>query len=95
LLSSRPPAFSNDTDMPSSTILSWNFEDGIFPTPPWSTDGDGAWAIDQSQVDEGMYSIKSPDFDSEISSSARTSNATLTLGGDFIGGVLRVRVYAR
>lgn len=97
------PTVVNGTSLTSAspsvnelTVLSWDFEDGSFPTSPWSTAGDGVWALDQTQFDgDGSNSIKTPDFDSEISSVPRTSNATLTLDDGFSGGVLKLRVYAR
>jgi hypothetical protein len=90
--------FNNPSPSPSAsdlTRLSWDFENGVFPEPPWSTSGDGLWAFDQINVDEGTYSIKSPDLGGENSTVPLTSNATLTLSDDFIGGVLKLRVFAR
>jgi hypothetical protein len=78
-------------------VLTYDFEDGAFPVSPWTTDGDGVWAIDQTQVDGdgGVYSIKSPDLESIFTGTGLTSNATLTLDDSFSGGVLKMRVYAR
>jgi hypothetical protein len=97
-----PTIASNSTASGSSapsandlTRLSWDFENGVFPEPPWTTGGDGVWAIDQSQIDEGLYSIKSPDFEAENSSLPLVSNATLTLSDDFSGGVMKISVFAR
>ena len=85
--------YSNETEF---TELSWDFEEGLFPTPLWSTAGDGVWEIDQTQSDGGNYSIKSPELETETSDHPLSSNATLTLNDDnFSGGVLKFRVYAR
>ncbi|KAL7484796.1 hypothetical protein ACHAW6_010451 [Cyclotella cf. meneghiniana] len=96
-----PTIPSNNTASGSSspsandlTRLSWDFENGVFPVPPWATGGDGVWAIDQSQVDKGLYSIKSPDFEAENLSLPLVSNATLTLADDFSGGVMKISVFA-
>ena len=49
------------------------------------------WTIDTENVDEGTYSIKSPDLQS--TQTAGISNATLTLD-NFEGGLVRARVLA-
>lgn len=69
-----------------------DFEAGVFPIPPWTTGGDGVWALDETDAFEGTYSIKSPNLDG--SPTPVTSNATLTLCQDFTGGVLKVQVKA-
>jgi hypothetical protein len=76
---------------------SWDFENGVFPEPPWTTEGDGVWAIDQTQVSGGVYSIKSPDLDAGYTESMGVlmSNATLTVDDSFTGGVLKAKAYAR
>jgi hypothetical protein len=76
-------------------VLFYDFEDGAFPVSPWTTGGDGVWAVDQTQVNAGIYSIKSPDLESIYNGTGLTSNATLTLDDSFSGGVLNMRVYAR
>lgn len=83
--------------MADTNILTWDFESGVFPEPPWTTEGDNVWAIDQSQVDSGAYSIKSPDFETGYVEGTGTlmSNATLTLDDTFSGGVLKIKAYAR
>ena len=53
-----------------------SFEDGIFPESPWSTSGDGNWTIDEGDTYQGLYSIKSPDF--EGSPSKKTSRVTFS-----------------
>ena len=77
------------------TELSFDFESGQFPEAPWTTGGDGDWAIDQTQVDSGSYSIKSPDLQAIYTGVPLTSNATLTLDDSFAGGLLKVRDFAR
>ncbi|EJK46032.1 hypothetical protein THAOC_35327 [Thalassiosira oceanica] len=62
------------------------FEDGDFPRSPWSTSGDGNWTIDEGDTYQGLYSIKSPDFNG--SPSKRTSRATFSTCEDFKGGTL-------
>lgn len=77
--------------------LSWDFDNGVFPISPWTTDGDDVWAIDQSQVADGStYSIKSPDLESSYvdGSGMLESNATLTLDDSFGGGVLTFQALA-
>lgn len=62
----------------------------VFPKAPWTTGGDGKWAIDSTSSHTGKYSIKSPNFnDSPV---LQTSNATLTVCDDFAGGPLTFRV---
>ena len=76
----------------SITTSPWDFESGVFPEIPWRTGGNGVWTIDTENVDEGMYSIKSPDLQS--TQTAGVSNATLTLENNFEGGLVRARVLA-
>jgi hypothetical protein len=77
--------------------VTYDFENGVFPEIPWTTEGDGVWAIDQTQVDSGVYSIKSADLETGYTDGSGTlmSNATLTLDDSFSGGVMKVLVYAR
>ena len=77
--------------------LSWDFESGVFPEPPWTTEGDGVWAIDQTNVADGVYSIKSPDLETGYveGSGALVSNATLALNDSFAGGLLKFQALAR
>jgi hypothetical protein len=78
------------------TTLSWDFEDQQFPIDPWTTGGDGVWAIDDTNADGGsVYSLKSPDLEDDTNPSPQLSNATLTLSDTFAGGVMRMRVLAR
>ena len=82
------------TPAPSTSSLTtspWDFESGVFPEIPWRTGGNGVWTIDTENVDEGTYSIKSPDLQS--TQTAGISNATLTLD-NFEGGLVRARVLA-
>mmetsp|Transcript_28474 Transcript_28474/g.57297 ORF Transcript_28474/g.57297 Transcript_28474/m.57297 type:complete len:567 (+) Transcript_28474:69-1769(+) len=59
----------------------------VFPIEPWTTGGDGVWAIDStSDAYTGTYSIKSPNFDGEPTK--QISNATLEICDDFEGGPL-------
>jgi hypothetical protein len=97
-VSSQPPNNSMFTPAPSSSTISespWNFESGVFPEIPWRTGGDGVFTIDTEKVDEGSYSIKSPNFESAIVTGPLISNATLTLNSDFTGGLVKARVLAR
>lgn len=57
-----------------------------FPIQPWTTGGDGVWAIDSSTASVGTYSIRSPNFDGEPIK--QVSNATLEVCDDFEGGPL-------
>ena len=72
----------------------WTFEppNNVFPKAPWSTGGDGVWAIDDSNSQEGTYSIKSPIL--ETSEGSAFSNATLAICDDFNGGVLNFNTLA-
>ena len=64
----------------------------VFPNAPWTTGGDGVWAIDDTNAQEGTYSIKSPNL--EGSEGTAVSNATLAICDDFAGGVLTFSVLA-
>jgi len=64
----------------------------VFPKAPWSTGGDGKWAIDSTSSHTGKYSIRSPNFDG--SPVLRISNATLTVCDDYEGGPLTFQVLA-
>jgi len=70
------------------------FEDGAtsFPSSPWNafagTMG-GLWSISTDKSYEGTSSLRSPTV--RVSS---TSNATLQLCDDFLGGVLKLQAYA-
>ena len=64
----------------------------VFPVAPWTTGGDGVWAIDDTNAQEGTYSIKSPDLDG--SEGTAVSNATLAICDDFAGGVLMFNTLA-
>jgi hypothetical protein len=69
-----------------------SFEVGRFPQQPWSTAGDGLWALTHKKAFEGKKSIRSPIF--EDGRAAAVSNATLQVCNDFPGGLLRLQVYA-
>ncbi|KAL7487936.1 hypothetical protein ACHAW6_013516 [Cyclotella cf. meneghiniana] len=95
--SSPPPIGTVFTPAPSTSTLTsspWDFESGVFPERPWRTGGNGAWAIDSTKVDNGLYSIKSPDLASTNIPGPLVSNATLTLAADFGGGLVSARVLA-
>jgi hypothetical protein len=97
-VSSQPPMNSVFTPAPSSSTISvspWNFENGVFPEIPWRTGGNGAFTIDTEKVDEGSYSIKSPNLESASIAGPQISNATLTIDNDFAGGLVKARVFAR
>jgi len=64
----------------------------VFPVAPWTTGGDGVWTIDDTNAQEGTYSIKSPDLDG--SEGTAVSNATLAICDDFAGGVLMFNTLA-
>jgi len=64
----------------------------VFPEAPWTTGGDGVWAIDDTNAQEGTYSIKSPDL--EGSEGTAVSNATLAICDDFAGGALTFNALA-
>ncbi|KAL7497611.1 hypothetical protein ACHAWT_005689 [Skeletonema menzelii] len=70
----------------------YSFEppNNVFPKAPWTTGGDGKWAIDDTSSHTGRYSIKSPNFFG--SPGLKESNATLTVCDDFEGGPLTFRV---
>mmetsp|Transcript_9622 Transcript_9622/g.21698 ORF Transcript_9622/g.21698 Transcript_9622/m.21698 type:complete len:825 (+) Transcript_9622:721-3195(+) len=73
-----------------------SFEDGTFPSSPWSTAGaDGVWAVSTEKAydvnDSGITSLRSPNLDGTTIPSV--SNATLEICNDFLGGVLRLQVY--
>ena len=90
-----PQSGATFTPAPSTSSITtspWDFESGVFPEIPWRTGGNGVWTIDTENVDEGMYSIKSPDLQS--TQTAGVSNATLTLENNFEGGLVRARVLA-
>ena len=93
--STAPTPATPDISVPSCVPLDPNpdnFEDGTFPLPPWSTGGDGDWALSTEQAFNGTTSLKSPDLDgSQVTS---VSNATLQICDDFLGGVLRLQVIA-
>ena len=109
LPSTSPPQIGSLPTLPPGTFeslvpsvanvgeLSWTFENGVFPEAPWTTEGAGVWAIDQTQVADGLYSIKSPDLETEYveGTGILVSNATLTLDDSFSGGVLKFKVLAR
>jgi len=63
-----------------------------FPEAPWTTGGDGVWAIDDTNAQDGTYSIRSPDL--EGSEGTAVSNATLAICDDFAGGVLTFNALA-
>ncbi|KAL7468613.1 hypothetical protein ACHAXS_008865 [Conticribra weissflogii] len=84
-----PTPKSNGT---CTDFTSDDFESGTFPTPPWTTGGDGEWFIDTAQAFEGTYSIRSPDL--EGSTTAVYSNATIVTCDNFVGGVLSAQVLA-
>jgi len=67
-----------------------SFEDGLFPLSPWSTDGDGDWALTTERAFDGATSLKSP----ALNGSQLISNATLRTCDDFEGGILRLQVMA-
>lgn len=97
-LPTLPPMNSILTPAPSTSTISvspWTFESGVFPEIPWRTGGDGVWTIGMENVDEGSYSIKSPDLESTNATGPQVSNATLTLNSDFAGGLVKARVLAR
>jgi hypothetical protein len=96
--SSLPPIGTVFTPAPSTSTLTsspWDFESGVFPERPWRTGGNRVWVIDSSKVDDGIYSIKSPDLASTNIPGPLVSNATLTLASDFGGGLVSARVLAR
>lgn len=98
LLPTLPPINSVFTPAPSSSTISvfpWTFESGVFPEIPWRTGGNGVWTVNTEQVDEGTYSIRSPDLESANITGPQVSNATLTLNNDFAGGLITARVLAR
>ena len=71
-----------------------SFEDGTFPSSPWSISGeDGVWSVATDKSFDGTTSLKSPTLEGRgvISS---TSNATLIICDDFLGGVMRLQAYA-
>ena len=71
-----------------------SFEDGTFPSPPWSTSGeDGVWSVITDKSFDGTTSLQSPTLEGRgvISS---TSNATLIICDDFLGGVMSLQAYA-
>jgi len=81
-----------ESDETCVEVISDGFESGTFPTPPWTTGGDGEWFIDTAQAFEGTYSIRSPDL--EGSPTAVYSNATIVTCESFPGGVLSAQVLA-
>ena len=98
--SSLPPQNGLSTSsptLPAGNELLFDFESGVFPEPPWTTEGDGVWAIDQTNVADGVYSIKSPDLETGYveGSGALVSNATLALNDSFAGGLLKFQALAR
>ena len=68
------------------------FEGGSFPKKPWSTDGDGVWALSTDKAFDGSNSLKSPNFEGATIKSV--SNATLQICDDFTGGLLNFNAYA-
>jgi len=70
----------------------YSFEppNNVFPKAPWTTGGDGNWAIDDTSSHTGEFSIRSPNFVG--SPVLQISNATLTVCDDFEGGPLTFRV---
>jgi hypothetical protein len=69
-----------------------SFEVGKFPLLPWSTSGDGAWAISTDKAYDGTTSLRSPNFDDRPT--AAISNATLQVCDEFPGGLLKLQMYA-
>lgn len=69
-----------------------SFESGHFPSPPWSTGGDGVWTLADDRFFDGDYSIISPDLDGSVGRAV--SNATLQTCEEFSGGVLRLNAFA-
>lgn len=74
-----------------------SFEDGTFPSSPWSTVGsDGVWDVSTEKVydinDSGITSLRSPDLEGTPIPSV--SNVTLEICDDFLGGVMRLQAYA-
>lgn len=69
-----------------------SFEVATFPQSPWSTSGNSVWAITTEKASNGSSSLRSPKLVG--SSTPVTSNATLQVCDDFLGGVLRTMVYA-
>ena len=93
--SSSPTSSPTTLPEPTSAPTSQNcfaapgesfFEDGVFPQSPWSTSGDGNWTIDEGDTYQGLYAIKSPDFNG--SPTKKTSRATFSTCADFKGGAL-------
>ncbi|KAL7442907.1 hypothetical protein ACHAXH_009021, partial [Discostella pseudostelligera] len=69
-----------------------SFEGATFPQSPWSRSGSSFWAITTEKASDGTTSLGSPKLVG--SSTPVTSNATLQVCDDFLGGVLRTMVYA-
>lgn len=72
-----------------------SFEDGTFPSSPWSVSGeDGVWSVTTDKSFDGTTSLKSPTLEGSGAVSS-TSNATLIICKEnFPGGVMRLQAYA-
>jgi hypothetical protein len=69
------------------------FEDGQFPVPPFTTEGDALWTIDTERVRTGTYSIKSGALDL-LDTTPKNSNVTFTTSPDWPDGTLVLSVLA-
>ena len=70
----------------------YSFEGVSFPQIPWGTSENSGWSISIEKASNGTSSLRSPLLVGSPTST--TSNATLKVCSDFLGGVLRTQVYA-
>ena len=76
------------TSTPPGSIYFTGFETGVFPGDSyWTTSESSPWIIDTERVHSGVYSIRSPDLNSE-DLSPQDSDVTFTTGDDFPPGDL-------
>jgi hypothetical protein len=88
------PSTIAPTSTPVGALYYTGFETGKFPNDGfWTTSESAPWLIDTDRVHSGVYSIRSPDFETE-ELTPRDSNVTFTTSDDFPAGNLLLSILA-